>query len=665
MHAHETQPATPQPHTSAPKANPFAPLGFDGAGFEPEQADFASNPFARRPHAVDMGPTAISLKTAEPTARLEPEANLEATGWPQFRFHAPDRPTPAASPQTQVQRQEESEEQESEEIQAKSLDGSIGSSVQRQAEPADEDTALEPPDSEVEPEAIQAKAIDSQPDFAPTLPPRPPTWMWPSQAAPQPASQEPQPEAEPQPLESNWLKFDLYAAGQTPPNPPGAARVQAKLSIGRPNDMYEQEADRVAADVMAMPETAPQVQRQTEAEEEIQPLVQRQVEEETTEEEEIQAKPLSETITPLVQRQVEEETAEEEEIQAKPLAETITPLVQRQTDPEASNEDVEVQPKLLVQRQEQEDEEIQAKAGGSEPLTAGATLEQQLSQQQGKGSPLSEEVRSFMEPRFGTDFSGVRVHTGAESVQMNRDLQAQAFTHGNDIYFGSGKAANKDDLTAHELTHVVQQTGAKRLNLKRQPSRNKPPKQEKSSQFSGTEAHHKGKDDRAHSKALLESKQNSEPEQSGLAAADRLPKSKGAADLGENPQPANGKVAAALGMGAAKPVPKVKPDLGQAAPRQNKAKLDLSANKAQPVPGAGNAVIQKPLEENAAKANANAGGSSGVGAALAAIPAAANAAPALDVGGGAAGAEAAPVAADNPELEATAAMTLVSRIFRH
>jgi hypothetical protein len=49
---------------------------------------------------------------------------------------------------------------------------------------------------------------------------------------------------------------------------------------------------------------------------------------------------------------------------------------------------------------------------------------------------------------------------------MNKDLHAQAFTHGSDIYYGSGKSAAKDDLTAHELTHVVQQTGAKRLQQK-------------------------------------------------------------------------------------------------------------------------------------------------------------------------------------------------------
>jgi len=65
-----------------------------------------------------------------------------------------------------------------------------------------------------------------------------------------------------------------------------------------------------------------------------------------------------------------------------------------------------------------------------------------------------------MEPRFGADFSQVRVHTGSEAVQMNRDLNAQAFTHKQDVYFSAGKAPAKDALTAHELTHVVQQTGS-------------------------------------------------------------------------------------------------------------------------------------------------------------------------------------------------------------
>jgi hypothetical protein len=83
-----------------------------------------------------------------------------------------------------------------------------------------------------------------------------------------------------------------------------------------------------------------------------------------------------------------------------------------------------------------------------------------------------------MEPRFGVDFSSVRVHTDSSAVQMNKDLHAQAFTHGSDIYYGAGKSPAKDDLTAHELTHVVQQTGAKKENETIQAKRSSDDSQE-------------------------------------------------------------------------------------------------------------------------------------------------------------------------------------------
>jgi hypothetical protein len=107
-----------------------------------------------------------------------------------------------------------------------------------------------------------------------------------------------------------------------------------------------------------------------------------------------------------------------------------------------------------------DEEELQRKAGSDDGgFEASGDLESRLNSSKGGGSPLSDEVRSFMEPRMGADFSEVRVHTGSEAVQMSRELNAQAFAHGQDIYFGAGKAPGKDALTAHELTHVVQQSG--------------------------------------------------------------------------------------------------------------------------------------------------------------------------------------------------------------
>jgi hypothetical protein len=68
-----------------------------------------------------------------------------------------------------------------------------------------------------------------------------------------------------------------------------------------------------------------------------------------------------------------------------------------------------------------------------------------------------------MEPAFGADFSGVRVHSDSKAHGLNQSLQARAFTTGQDIFFRGGEynpgsSAGKE-LVAHELTHVVQQNG--------------------------------------------------------------------------------------------------------------------------------------------------------------------------------------------------------------
>jgi hypothetical protein len=69
---------------------------------------------------------------------------------------------------------------------------------------------------------------------------------------------------------------------------------------------------------------------------------------------------------------------------------------------------------------------------------------------------------------------------------MNKELGAQAFTHGSDIYYGAGKSPSKDDLTAHELTHVVQQTGGVQAKLQTpsEAQQNGKAEEEKQAQFS-------------------------------------------------------------------------------------------------------------------------------------------------------------------------------------
>src|SRR5690606_29884735 len=64
--------------------------------------------------------------------------------------------------------------------------------------------------------------------------------------------------------------------------------------------------------------------------------------------------------------------------------------------------------------------------------------------------------------KFGTSFANVRIHTNQRADQLNRALDARAFTKGNDIFFRKGEykpgSAGGDHLLAHELTHVVQQS---------------------------------------------------------------------------------------------------------------------------------------------------------------------------------------------------------------
>src|SRR5215471_9425088 len=77
------------------------------------------------------------------------------------------------------------------------------------------------------------------------------------------------------------------------------------------------------------------------------------------------------------------------------------------------------------------------------------------------GKPLDSQIRSFFEPRFGHDFSKVRVHSDEKAAASARSINALAYTAGNNVVFAHGRYApgttNGQQLLAHELTHVVQQ----------------------------------------------------------------------------------------------------------------------------------------------------------------------------------------------------------------
>ncbi|MCF3645592.1 DUF4157 domain-containing protein [Planktothrix agardhii] len=138
--------------------------------------------------------------------------------------------------------------------------------------------------------------------------------------------------------------------------------------------------------------------------------------------------------------------------------------VQRQEE-----EDLQMKPDISsIQRQEGEEEEIQAKstqpdqqvmAGGD----ASTELETSIQTAKGGGQPLDGGLQRSMGQAMGADFSGVKVHTDSQSDQLNQSIQAKAFTTGQDVFFRQGayepSSQGGQELIAHELTHVVQQNG--------------------------------------------------------------------------------------------------------------------------------------------------------------------------------------------------------------
>jgi hypothetical protein len=107
---------------------------------------------------------------------------------------------------------------------------------------------------------------------------------------------------------------------------------------------------------------------------------------------------------------------------------------------------------------------------GGEPVAAPPLVDDVLAQ---SGQPLDGTTRHFFEERFGSDFSGVRVHTGLEAAESARAIDAQAYTARDHIVFGDlGLSPGSERarlLLAHELTHVVQQGGAGNLGDRHQP----------------------------------------------------------------------------------------------------------------------------------------------------------------------------------------------------
>ncbi len=113
------------------------------------------------------------------------------------------------------------------------------------------------------------------------------------------------------------------------------------------------------------------------------------------------------------------------------------------------------------EKEEEPDSALQTKSNQASNARVSRGLSQKIKTSSGKGIPLPHGIRSEMESSFNTDFSEVNIHTDSEAINMNKELKAQAFTHGKDVYFNTGKynveTTEGKRLLAHELTHVIQQ----------------------------------------------------------------------------------------------------------------------------------------------------------------------------------------------------------------
>ena len=120
--------------------------------------------------------------------------------------------------------------------------------------------------------------------------------------------------------------------------------------------------------------------------------------------------------------------------------------------------------------EEEGEKELQAKPTSSHISQVNPNLESRIHSLKGGGQLLSENDRAFFEPRFGRDFSQVRLHTDTQAAESARAVNSRAFTVGQDVVFGAGQYAPGTSegrrLMAHELTHVVQQSGKNKTHNK-------------------------------------------------------------------------------------------------------------------------------------------------------------------------------------------------------
>lgn len=222
------------------------------------------------------------------------------------------------------------------------------------------------------------------------------------------------------------------------------AGIQTKMTVGAANDPYEMEADAVAKQVMTGGESS--VQRESES-----------MEDEISEK----------RMPQFLQRAKLGE--DDDEMQMKRAD------VQREVQEDELNlmrADIQRDDELEGIEDEIQEKRVQRQADDlSGSFDVEGQVEQQIQSSKGSGQAMGSSS-DFFTQRMGHDFSNVNIHTDSSADNLNRSLGAKAFTTGNDIYFRSGEynpsSSSGQELLAHELTHVVQQTGGSPVQTKRE-----------------------------------------------------------------------------------------------------------------------------------------------------------------------------------------------------
>jgi hypothetical protein len=163
-----------------------------------------------------------------------------------------------------------------------------------------------------------------------------------------------------------------------------------------------------------------------------------------------------------------------------------TRVMQKKNDLEKTKTEDEIQTitnKNLMRQEEQEQVQLQPydwktkppeSPGSQRDHVVPGKLDSDIKNMQGKGTPLDTKTRKLIEPRLGFSLENVRIHTPNTGSKLNRKINSNAFTHGNEIFlnkkaypFQNKKGKN---LLIHELTHVIQQPD-KQGDLKVKPTK--------------------------------------------------------------------------------------------------------------------------------------------------------------------------------------------------